>query len=195
MHRTIFVVVILLVIASYHYFANRPVSVDDGVLVVESPKQFNSSTAVIQHNEFQLIPQATFDITARVLSKQNYHMDTESKLVKTDLALGWGRMSDSRVIKQLNISQSGRFYRWRYRGAPPIPTAEIISSSANMHLIASDDHIQDTLDDIRPNQIVHLTGKLVNASAANFIWNTSTTRTDTGAGACELFYVETVFIK
>lgn len=194
MYRKI-LIVILLVIAGYHYFVNRPVSVDDGVLVVESPKQFNSSARGIQHKEFQLIPQATFDITARVLSKQNYHIDTESKLVKTDLALGWGRMSDSRVIKQLNISQSGRFYRWRYRGAPPIPTAEIISSSANMHLIASDDHIQDTLDNIRPNQIVHLTGKLVNARSDNFMWNTSTTRTDTGAGACELFYVETVFIK
>lgn len=179
----------------FHFVSNRPVSVPDGVLVNEAPLQYDTSEPVIQHKAFQLVPQATFDITARVLSKANYHADREAKLVKTDLALGWGRMSDSRVIEQLNISQSNRFFRWRYQGKPPIPTAEIIASSANMHLIAANDHIQNKLDDIRPNQVIHITGKLVNAITDNFLWNTSTTRNDTGAGACELVYVETVSIK
>lgn len=187
--------VILVGYGVFHFASNRPVNVPNGVLVNSAPIQYDTTQTVIQHKTFQLIPQATFDITARVLSKANYYADKEAKLVKTDLALGWGRMSDSHVIEQLNISQSNRFYRWRYKGKPPIPSTEIISSSANMHLIAANEHIQKKLDNIRPNQIVHLTGKLVNARTDTFHWNTSTTRNDTGAGACELVYVETVTIK
>lgn len=193
MYRTLFL--ILVAYGIYHYFSNRPVSVHDGVLVSHTPIQHKTPHKTIQHEAFQLIPQASFDITARVLSKKNYYTDREAALSKTDLALGWGRMSDSRVIEKLKISQRNRFYHWRYQGQPPIPTSEIIASSANMHLIAADDYIQKKLDDIRPNHIVHLTGKLVNAQTQNFRWNTSTIRTDTGGGACEIIYVETVTIK
>ena len=39
-------------------------------------------------------------------------MDRESDLAPVDLALGWGRMSDEAILKDIQISQSGRFYFW-----------------------------------------------------------------------------------
>ena len=70
-----------------------------------------------------------------VLSSESYHFEAESELVPTDLALGWGPMSDSSVLKRLHITQSGRWYEYTYRLPPPIPIAEIVSHSASMHLI------------------------------------------------------------
>ena len=55
-----------------------------------------------------------------------------------DLALGWGRMSDSDVLAKIDITQSGRFYYWHVDDFP-IPRREIETSSANMHMIPSDD--------------------------------------------------------
>ena len=46
-------------------------------------------------------------------------------------------MSDEAVIDQIEISQSGRWYRW-HSDALLIPKLEIQTHSANMHLIPAD---------------------------------------------------------
>ncbi len=62
-----------------------------------------------------------------------------------------------------------------------------------MHLIPATSDIEDQLEDVRAGHIVRLRGLLVNVSGPNgWTWNTSLTREDSGAGACELFYVESV---
>jgi hypothetical protein len=71
-----------------------------------------------------LRPLAHFSLTARVLSCDDYRCDAESDLSPTDLALGWGRMSDSTVLRDIDISQSGRCCYWQTR-AFPIPRREI----------------------------------------------------------------------
>ena len=45
------------------------------------------------------------------------------------------------VLSRLQISQSSRWYRYRWNDAPPIPLQEIIQSSANMHMIPADDAV------------------------------------------------------
>ena len=62
----------------------------------------------------------------------------EADLSPVDVAFGWGRMSDPAVIERLTISQSNRWYHWRYEGEPSIPAPEIAVSSANMQLIPAD---------------------------------------------------------
>lgn len=74
---------------------------------------------VYQQGKYELEALANFDIEARVLSKENYYADRESELVPVDLALGWGAMSDSSVLEKLSISQSGRFYFYRWKNEPP----------------------------------------------------------------------------
>ena len=65
--------------------------------------------------------------------------------------------------------------------------------------------IEKQLKRILTGDQITLRGKLVNVTArlvgeggrydsASITWNTSTTRTDTGAGACEVIYVEDVQI-
>lgn len=110
-----------------------------------------------------------------------------------DFALGWGRMSDSAVLERLSFSQHGRFYYYSWRNQPPIPLSEIIRSSANMHLIPATKAVERILLRARAGQLVALSGKLVQIDGPKgWKWKSSLTRTDSGAGACEVIWVEDV---
>ncbi|MEO8746342.1 MAG: hypothetical protein ABI379_01575 [Rhodanobacter sp.] len=170
----------------------RAVTHAPGVLAPEAPVQTNlvPHGALLQRGDITLTTRARFTLTARVLSREDYAWDDGASLVPTDLALGWGRMSDSAVLAKLEIGQSARFYYWRTREFP-IPAREIETSSANMHLIPADDSVRRAIKRVRAGQIIHLEGFLVDARRPDgWHWNTSMTRNDTGDGACELVYVE-----
>lgn len=103
--------------------------------------------------------------------------------------------SDIEVINEINISQSGRWYRWQTASAP-IPLREIERSSANMHMIAANDVVADTLKELNEYDVVTIKGYLVNVLATDgWRWQSSLTRDDTGAGACELIWVESISKK
>lgn len=137
-----------------------------------------------------LTPLAGFSIDARVLSRRDYGSDRESGLAPLDLALGWGPMREDHVIQRLGITQAGRWYRWRYQGEPPIPTRDIVRSSANMHMIPSGAGVAAALEDVGQGDRVRIDGWLVEARGTDgWRWRSSTSRTDTGGGACEVVYV------
>lgn len=149
-----------------------------------------SSLAAFRLNAATLTPLAGFSIDARVLSRRDYRSDREADLSPVDLALGWGRMRDDAVLSQLDITQSGRWYRYRYGGTPPIPPSEIDRSAANMHMIPGSRDIATALDEVEAGERVRIDGWLVEAQAQDgWRWRSSTTRDDTGQGACELVYV------
>lgn len=164
-----------------------------GVLAPDAPLQVDIDHGTqLQRGDVTLITRARFELTARVLSREDYRYDAGATLAPVDLAFGWGSMSDSAVLAKISITQSNRFYYWHVREFP-IPQREIETSSANMHMIPSDDRVRHSLERIRPGQLVHLEGFLVDASQPNgWQWRTSMTREDTGNGACELVYVEDI---
>ncbi|WP_430009305.1 hypothetical protein [Methylophaga lonarensis] len=138
---------------------------------------------------YMVTPLATFSLEAKVLAKKRYRIGRESDLSPYDLALGWGQMSDEAVLEHIEISQSGRWYRWRTQNFP-IPRRAIERQSANMHLVPADNAVLQTLKQIQPGQVIALQGKLIRVDAADgWHWKSSLTREDTGHGACELVYV------
>ncbi|MDN5646343.1 MAG: hypothetical protein L0G67_13510 [Acinetobacter sp.] len=129
----------------------------------------------------------------RVLSRENYRMGREAELSPVDFALGWNEMAKPEVYKQLSITQSNRWYYWRYENNPPIPLNDIASSSANTHLIPANKVVAQKLADIDADDMVYLKGQLVEVKSADgWTWRSSLSRTDTGNGACELMLVEDV---
>ncbi|KRA54908.1 hypothetical protein ASD77_10110 [Pseudoxanthomonas sp. Root65] len=137
-----------------------------------------------------LMPLAGFSLEARVLSRKDYRSGREAALSPVDLALGWQRMEEDAVIEALDIRQSSRWYHYRWRDQPPLPTDEILGSSANMHMIPGNDGVAQALADVRKDERVRIDGWLVEAKAEDgWRWRSSTRRTDTGSGACELVYV------
>lgn len=178
----------------WHKWTLRPVHPRDGQIAAADPIQTEArSTVPIAHGRWTLTPRADYDITARVLGRESYRFDLLSSLIPEDLALGWGPMSDNRVLAGFDITQSARFYTWRPRGALPIQREEVIGHSANTHVIPADDRVQRDLARLRVGQVVHLTGELVDATRDDGAWiRTSLTRSDWGAGACEVMLVESV---
>jgi hypothetical protein len=144
----------------------------------------------LRKGDVSITPLATFSITARVLSRADYSWDTESTISPLDLALGWGRMSDSAVLQKVNVSQSGRFYFWTVHEFP-IPEREMIESSANMHLVPADDSVERQMKETKIGDVVSFDGFLIQAQLPGGAkWISSLTRSDTGAGACELVWVQ-----
>ena len=143
-----------------------------------------------RHGDFLVSPLAGFSVEARVLGREDYRFDTGAALSPTDLALGWNGMANPANYQRLDITQSGRwyFYRWGAEG-PPLPVGDIVRSSANMHLIPANESVAQALSRVRPDQTVRIQGWLVEARRDNYVWRSSTTREDSGDGSCELVYV------
>jgi hypothetical protein len=176
-----------------HFVLARPIARGPGVVAPRVPVQeaLERDAPVFHKDGFRVVALASFALEARVLRAKSYCCGGADSLAPIDVAFGWGRMSDEAVLGRLRITQSGRFYFWRYAGEPPIPHREIEVSSANMHLIPATKAIERRLDRLRPGNVVTLKGYLVEAAGdGGFRWRSSLTREDTGNGACELLWVE-----
>jgi hypothetical protein len=185
--------VALILFGALNWWSGREVSQPPGVTAGGVPTQVSvSGEREFERNGYRIRALARFEVSARVLGAEHYRLDREAQLAPVDLALGWGRMSDTAVLQRISISQRGRFYYWSTADFP-IPRREIETSSANMHMIPADDRVEAALKSVRPGQIVTVRGYLVEARAPDgWRWRSSMTREDTGAGACELIWVESV---
>ena len=177
---------------AYQHFEGRAVRHGPGVLVEASPVQRPVEQGAVSLNGYTIKPLQSFEISARVLSVEHYSIGREADLSPVDLALGWGRMSDTQVLKSIDITQGNRFYYWRVRDYP-VPREEIENSSANMHMVPANADIRSTLMSVRKGQIVKIQGWLIEARAQDgWHWRSSLTRDDYGPGACELVYVREI---
>jgi hypothetical protein len=181
----------------WHQWRLRPVHPADGPLAQSEPLQTDlEDSPTVVHGRWILTPRARYDITARILSREDYSFDAISDLVPEDLALGWGPMSDNRVLDAFEITQSVPFYSWRPKRQLPIPRKDVIEHSANTHVIPADPSIRLQLERLRTGQVVHLTGELVDGVRDDGRWiHTSLTRSDSGPGACEVMLVEQVDVQ
>lgn len=175
----------------------KAVQREPGVLVADAPVQATvpAGTATFAKNGFTITPLASFALDARVLAREDYAFDTGAAIAPTDLALGWGRMSDTSVIDRLSISQGSRWWRWTSNDLP-MPAREIDMLAANMHMIPANDAVASALHDVRPGNVVALRGYLVEARRSDgWRWKSSLSRTDSGSGACELIWVEELRVR
>jgi hypothetical protein len=177
-----------------NWYADRPLRQVDGVLAAGEPQQVNTARGeTIQMGRWTLTARASYQLTARVLGRERYHFDSLADLAPEDLALGWGPMSDNRILRTLEISQANRFYYWRATAATSITRQSIIAHSANTHVIPQNPAIAAALKRLRPGEVVTLRGELVDAVRKDGRWvKTSLVREDTGAGACEVMLVTDV---
>jgi hypothetical protein len=195
--RTASVALILLgLLLGYRACSDRGIPRPPGVLAPEPPLQEAVSDGPTwELGDVAVRALARFEVDARVLSVERYRFGREAELSPLDLALGWGPMSANAVLDTLDISQGGRFLYWS-SSEPMIDTGEITRHSANMHMVPLDAATRATLLEARRGSIVHLKGWLIEARGKDgWKWRSSLSRSDTGAGACELVLVEDVALE
>lgn len=148
---------------------------------------------------------AAYDITALVVSTKKYSGSSlADRIAPKDLALAWGTVAEYNDRIDFHWSQSGRWYRWYVNSAAELSPVggerEVSRQSANNHLIASTDSIKSDIAKIKAGDVVRITGYLVDLKGEKtdgtyYTWNSSTSRDDTGDGACELIYVTGIEFK
>lgn len=177
----------------------RTVSVPPGIVAPAEPMQLNLDPPLeFRAKDHQFYARATYVITARVLRKENYHVDGGANLAPVDLGLGWGAMSDTAIVSQLEFSQMGRFFYWRPRDWTTFPLSprDTGTHAAQVHAVPADDAVLHRLQKLRPGNVVTLSGYLVDIRGPNgFRWSTSLRRDDTGDGACELMWIREVTME
>ena len=176
----------LVLFALWNLYSGRDVHQPPGILAAAEPLQREIDSApLVERGAFRLRPRAEFSAKVRVLHREDYSLGELARLVPTDFAVGWGPMSDSKVLEDVEITQANRFYFWRTQHWP-VDRATIESHSANWHVIPDNAAVRAVLGRLRRGSIVQLEGELVDIEGTDGSIATSLSRTDTGAGACEV---------
>jgi len=184
------IVAALVLFLAWRLYSQRDMDHAPGVRAAADPDQQEiAGAAGIEHGTFVLRPRAEFSATVRILAREDYSAGELATLVPTDFAVGWGPMSDSAVLDDIEISQGNRFYYWRTTSWP-LSRGEIERHSANWHVIAGSEAVRAILGRLRTGSIVELRGHLVDIEGREGAMKTSLSRRDTGAGACEILLAD-----
>jgi len=143
---------------------------------------------------FRITPRAAYDVAARIGATERYRAGASGSLLPWDFVLTWGAVTKAPAWGHISFTQTGRFYMWSTRDES-LDLGYVASHTANTHLIPASGRVASALARVRRGDVVRLEGDLVDVDGPDgFVWKTSLTRTDTGAGACETLYVRAVTI-
>jgi hypothetical protein len=177
----------------YFILGSRHPANPPGPAAPSEPIQGPTAPIVLQKNGYTITTLARYQIEALVISTERYWIDGGASLSPIDFAVCWGPMSDDSIVDQFSFSQGHRWFSYRHYGNKPMPLAEDVLNShcANMHMVPADSHVEKQLKSVSARDVVDMSGYLVEITGPNrFKWTSSLTRTDTGAGACELMWVQ-----
>ena len=165
-------------------------------------KPYTSDEPIIREfksSRFTMIPLAEYKISGVVVSTEAYSSDWEGEISPVDLAIVWGKLTEPETGRYITYSQGSRWYHYNWKEGSPVDNSYIISHSSNNHIIPANENICRAVKTIRRKDRIVLKGFLANLRGTHngqpVSWNTSLSRTDTGNGSCELFYVSYIRIE
>lgn len=161
-----------------------------GIQIHSDPFQTDIKSEIFYFKGYEIKKLKAIDVSAKILSTKKYNLE----IAPIDLALGWKKMSDQQNLKDIDISQHGRWYYWRTeKKLENISIKEIETQSSNWHVVPANDNIKERILDLDKNDLIRMKGYLISVKdSGKVIFNSSLTRNDTGAYACEVIFVETI---
>ena len=150
---------------------------------------------------YRIQPVADYDIHGLVVSMHHtdawwdwIHAASKDLLNVVDVCVVWGANAAAGAYEKMAFS-SGQFVCYVSSKDPDAWQPAYIRALSNNHLLSDHPHILRQLRRLRVGDQIHLRGQLVeyahNAGFA-FTRGTSTSRDDTGNGACETLFVQEV---
>jgi hypothetical protein len=187
------VVVILLIVAGYlqYYKATRS-HLGPGILVPEDPEMSQVNyTRTWKENGYNILPLASINIRGRVLSVKRYYWDRAADLSPVDVMLGWGELSDQRVLDNLSFSQSDRGFAWKTTKPINMTESYVSAHLANFHLIPANAAIKKVIKSLHSNEVINMSGYLVRVTADDgYTWSSMHKTATFG----RIFWVESITI-
>ena len=206
--------ILLLVLLTITYFTRENYRFVDDIVpeVMQEPVQtdvLDKNPVQFEKNGFSYTanPLFEYDISGLVVHRQTYNqwwsLSRTDTVFPMDLCVIWGDNIKSGAYKKrgTSFSQDYRFCLYRYNEGYAI----LNEALSNNHLVIKDDDLYKIAQSIRTGDQIRIRGKLVDVEAKplskpekyepeNLIWKTSIMRTDSGAGACETIFVESIEI-
>ncbi len=169
-----------------------------GILIPASPqldKVENVPSWSYQSREkkFTITPRARYALQARVLSINKEYDD--SRIGPVDIVVGWGEMSDQKVLDQIKIWQDNtrHWYCAPRERNWPIPLDEIALHAVNTHIIPADLQIEKQVKAVHRGDLIKIRGYLVDVSSdGGFNWRTSVDPSGFGEHSCKIIWVESL---
>lgn len=163
------------------------------------PVQSETDRAPFAHRagrrELTLHPRAELDVAAVVAGTERYRFDDLAPLAPLDAVLTWGELPEPRLADRVRYDQMARFYLWSTRSRD-IDLRYVETHSANFHLLPANPNVRRAVLALDEGDEARLRGLLVDVrEEGGRTWKTSLTRNDTGAGACEVLWVEELQIE
>ena len=152
---------------------------------------------------FEATPLYDYKLSGIVAHKMGYSLLENNGADQTapyDLCIVWGENVKNKIYleKTITFGQDQRFCFISYTGNTPFYSNQF----SNNHLLIKDSTDYQTEKSINVGDEVEISGHLVNVRATKvgdsskyFTWDSSTSREDTGNGACEVILVDSIKIK
>ena len=189
-------VAVALIAVFLQFSTSRPVSHPPGILIAEEPLQgpVPAGSGFWKAGDTNIRALASYTIKARVLHPERYRWDAMADLAPIDLGVGWGVMSDETYAARCSFSNSGRYLNWWWSG-DDFPAAAATPCMTNMHMLPATERVRDRLLSLRPGQLFQAGGYLVEVTRPGMgPWTSSLSRHDTGNGACEIMWVQSLVL-
>lgn len=133
---------------------------------------------------------ADYALTAEVMGYERYRFDRLADLSPVDLAMVWGPAALSEAPSISKVRQGNRWFWVRFTREPSLPSEVLMHGMANVHMVPASLEVRDALLEVDEGDVVALRGKLVELTLPDgSSARSSLSRKDTGAGACEIFWV------
>jgi len=146
--------------------------------------------------DYRVEPEFAYDITGLVVSYRYHdgnsrmHALANDHLNMLDVCVIWGSNPANERLREIDFWNGIFTCNFETRDAAAWAAFDV-NQVSNNHLISGDERIRDAVRGIHIGDQVRIRGYLAGySSAGGYKRGTSTTRTDTGNGACETIYVE-----
>jgi hypothetical protein len=175
--------------------------------VFEEPKQVRVRKPALDTNvngvDYRIQPRYSYDISALVVSLHHSdtwwdyaHKEWNDHLNLMDLCVVWGGNAQSGAYREISFSNNQWECSWS-AGSMEAFAAFNMAEASNNHMVTDDPAVAKALRAIRIGDQVRVRGYLVDYTVfkdgrPNGTRVSSEVRTDTGNGACEVLYVESV---
>ena len=150
---------------------------------------------VVNDVEYQIEPEYAYDLTGMIVSYRHHegnsrmHLQANDHLNMADVCVVWGDNTTSELNK-IDF-WNGIFTCNVFTRDQQAWDSFDMNQLSNNHLISDDEFIRDQVGSIQIGDQIRVRGFLASYSnESGGKRGTSTTRTDTGDGACETIYVE-----
>ncbi len=184
-------------------FWNRndlPENIDYVPEIVNEPAQTATSMrpfdVTFKDVQYRVEPEYEYDIVGMIVSYRHHdnnsrmHRLADDHLNMLDVCVVWGDNAQGAQLHKIDFWNGIFTCNVQTRDQDAWDSFDMYQLSNN-HLISDDDYVRDQVRDIQIGDQIRVRGYLASyTSPRGGKRGTSTTRTDTGDGACETLYVE-----